>query len=229
MINRALKDLEKARTEAKKAHEAREAANKAALEAWHKIAPGALRTLGKDAPEYIAAMEASKKEDAAKKADNLATAVLYAASTNVAYTAANALIKAFNDHPEKFNKPVHYKVFIEACKAVTGDSFYINNTWGSLYLYFRGYSGGEHEIFLCDLENNCIKYNHHTEKQRPTLTLAEIKKEAKRAQKDAEKLHKLEAELYQASEKARNGYSSYISYLLPYANQYNLHDDYKLF
>ena len=229
MLNHALKDLEKAQKEYSKASETYKAASTAAREAWNKIQPGDLRTLGKDHPTYIEAMEASRKEKEASKAENLTRAVLYAASTNAAYTAANVLLDAFKAAPEKFNKPVHYKVFKETCQQIIGDQFYISESWGSLYLYFRGASGGEKEIFLADLKNGCIEYNQHTENRRPVLTLGEIKKEAKKAVKDAEKLHKLEEKLYQESEKIQGSYKSYIKHMLPYASKYNLTDNYKLF
>lgn len=154
---------------------------------------------------------------AALKKFNTAAAVHKAAGHNVLNVTSNTLRAAILANPEKFNKPTHFKKFVENVQEVTGNRFYIDNSMScSLYIYYLDMTHGENNVYICEKKNGEIVINPEKLQERAAeYTLKEIKAEAKKAEKDAEKLRKAAAELEKTVKATRAKYNTYIMYMLP--------------
>lgn len=233
-IKEAIAIYNKSNKEYQTAAQKATAATEAACAAWDQVKSinkSFFDPNRKQTPEYTAAMEASEAETAAHKTQNIAKAVKLAASYNVLVIARNKIYDEVMAAPEKYNKPVHFKVMKDKLNAITGtEDLYIYISYSSVYLAYRA-AAGEREIFLFDTDNeNKLNLDRpYLQKRDPENTFQQIKKEVKQAARDAEKLRKAAEELYKTSENMQAKYTSYIKHLMPYANKYNLEDKYRLF
>ena len=230
-IRKAIKDYEKAQTEYTIANNAAKLQTEEARRAWDRIPAGDFKSR-KESPEMETAMEESRKETEANKLRDLATAILYAASQNVANTAANVIREEMQKSPEKFNIPTHYKKFSAAIDDITGgDGFYFSATWNTVYIYFSKGNHGHNEAFIIAQSDDHIIEAERIKDMKPAAEtdLKTIKKEAKKAQKDAEKLRKAYTALYEKAEAIREEYESNIKYFLPRMDSKYLKDEYRLF
>ena len=230
-INEAINYYNQAQKEHTKAEEAAKAAQEKSRNLWDVLRTNkASFKEWKTAPEYSAAKEADEIEAAARAAANIAQAIAFVASYNVLEVARNTIYNEVTAAPEKYNKPVHFKVMHERLNSICGDDFNIYTSYSTVYLRYRA-AAGTNEIFLFDLDNeNKINFDRpYIQKRAPELTLKEIKKEVKQAVKDAAKLRAAAEELYNKSEAMQNSYKSYIKHYMPRANKYFLDDNYRLF
>ena len=224
-ITEAIAQHKKAIKENSKAQAAAKAATETARAKWDavRINRTSLFEKGyKTSPEYISAMEASEAETKARQAANIAQAIEKAAAHNVLNVAANTLQAAIIADPAKFSKPCHYKQFTAAILEVTGDQFYIDNSLSySFYIRYRGLNYNDC-IYIADKDGE--KLNINPEKMTANYseyTLKEIKTEAKKAIKDAEKLRQAAAKLEKVVKETRNNYKTYIRHYLPDYNSGN--------
>lgn len=232
-INEAIRYYQKAQKENAAAQEAAKAADTKQHAAWNKvkdISKSLFDGSRKESPEYIAAMEASKAAQAAHAAANIAQAIYICTAHNVLEVARNTIYNEVTAAPDKYNKPMHYKVMKDRLNSICGENMYIYQSYSGIYLRMP-YAPGESEIFLFDTNNdNTLNLDRpYLNNRAPELTLQEIKKEVKQAAKDAEKLRKAAEELYKKSEAMQAKYNSYVKHLMPYARKYNLEDNYRLF
>lgn len=228
-IQEAINYYKQAQKEATKAAQAAKEASESEHEFWKNIDYSMLKD--KESPAVKAAQEASEKARKARQAENITTAVLKAAADNVLNVAVNRVRDAMQETPDKFNKPVHFKVFKENLKQITGENFYINNSYSySLYLTNYNFSSDIREKFLCEIENGQINFEGKSlQERRAEFTLKEIKAEAKKAVKDAEKLRK-SYEKYLAMQGAiKAEYKTIIANFLPSTNSGYLEDKYRFF
>lgn len=218
-LNEAIKQYNKAQEEsraANKAHEAakeaQEAARVAAREAYKSIF-----SIDHESEIYKKYEAAQAVTAEARKRSNTAAAIATAAGHNVLNVAANTLRAAILENPEKFNKPVHFKKFIEEVKNITGNRFYIDNTLScTFWIVYLDMPHGDNSAYICEKENGQIVINPEKLSQKAQeFTLKEIKKEAKQAEKDAEKLRKAAAKLEKEVKETRSKYNTHILYMLP--------------
>lgn len=222
-INEALKQYETAKKASRAAYKALQEAEATAREAWHNVI---FNKNNRVSPEYTAAQELDKITGEARKKYNFAAAVSEAAASNLLYVIGNTARAAILAAPEKFNKPVHYKVFKDRlAEALPGVNFYIDSTFScSLYINFTELPHNHNSIFICEKEGDYIKidpekFNNNMHKE---FTLQEIKKEAKQAIKDAEKIRAAEKKLESQIKEIRNKYNTHVRYILPdyYSGRY---------
>lgn len=227
-INEAIAEYKKAQQENSKAQEAAKAAQEAARAAWNKV-PREHIIHDKTSAEYTAAKAASQEESKANKKADYTAAVAAAAGQNVLYVTSNVLRAAILENPAKFSKPTHYKTFINSIQEITGPEFYLDNSLNcSLYICYRGVNYSNNSIFVCDKDHSTglikIDPERLTQKHRES-TLKEIKAEAKKAIKDAEKIRAAAAKLEKLTKDTKNSYNTYINIYLPYFSAWDLHDD----
>lgn len=173
--------------------------------------------------------KAVNAENDAKKAANFAQAVLMACGENVADIAANVFIDAVRDNEKDFSMPLHYKKFKSNFeKVLDPEYFYFENSYGcSFYVVFRLAQYGHNSSWAFSIQNGVLLLEDERNKKKAENTLADIKKEAKKAFADAEKLRKAIDDLKKAD--ARKDYKTHIRYYLPYVESSAVHDDYRLF
>lgn len=227
-IQEAIKQHKKAIEENSRAQAgAREAAEKARA-AWNNCK--SIEVLKDDTnPLYIAAMQASQEERTAKEAAQITNATRNAAADNVLNVVANVLRAAILESPAKFKNPCHFKAFIKAVEDITGPEFYLDNSYNySLYICYRGADHGQHSIFLCEKEAGALKITDKLKERNQEFTLKEIKQEAKKAKKDAEKIRAAYEKAEKAAKDIRAKYKTSICYMLPDIYAGSLHDK-KLF
>ena len=219
-INEAIKQYNKAQEEARaaekainEAREAQEAARVAAREAYQSI----FKTDHNS--EVFKRYEAAQAATAeARKKSNAAAAIAKAAGHNVLNVAANTLRAAILENPAKFSKPTHFKKFEEEVKNVTGARFYIDNSLScSFYINYLDMTHGDNCAYICEKRNGqlIIDPERLAQNAAPEYTLKEIKKEARQAEKDAEKLRKAAAKLEELTKATKANYNTYIMYYLP--------------
>lgn len=232
-ILEAIKQQEKANQESAAAYKALKAAQAAQETAREKCRIEYKSLFNKEARENYFNSESHKAYEAAqaataeaRKKANTATAIAKAAADNVLNVTCNTLRAAILESPEKFKAPTHYKKFIEAVKAVTGNRFYIDNRMSSsFYINYMDSDRGNDSVFICEQQNGQILINpEKLQDRRPEFTLKEIKKEAKKAEKDAEKMRKAAAKLEKEIKETRNGYNTYIKHLMPDYYSNGFHD-----
>lgn len=223
-IKEAMQQLNKAQEESRaaykayqKAKEAQEAARQKCGNEYKLLSPEARENyLNSEAHKaYEAAQEATA---AARKKDNTTSAIVKAASDNYMHVVANTLRAAIIANPEKFNKPTHFKKFQDEVKNVVGDHIYIDNTFScSFYLNCYDIESGHNSIYICEKNNGQLvidpekiknPYSEHT--------LKEIKAEARKAEKDAEKLRNAARKLEILAKETRAQYKTAIEQFLPY-------------
>lgn len=228
-IREAIEAHNKAQQENSKAQQAAREAAEAARIAWDRV-PRNNILLDRECNQYQEAKKASQAETEAKKTAQFTAAVEAAAGQNVLYVACNVLKAAILEAPEKFAAPTHYKKFEKAIQEITGKEFYLDNSLScSLYICYRG-TGYSHSAsgFICEKDpaTNTLIINPEKLNQRHSeSTLTEIKKEAKQAIKDAEKIREAAAKLEQLTKETKNKYNTYINIYLPYFSAYDLHDN----
>lgn len=224
-INEAIKNYKKAQEANTAAVKAYNEAQEASRAAWDLV-PFKKRL--EKSPEYIAAKEASQAEEATKKFQEYTAAVAAAAGQNVLYVACNVLRAAILEAPEKFNKPCHFKQFEKALQEITGPDFYLDNSLSSsFYICYRGVNYGSNTIFICEKDYNTGKLIINPDRlnqRQHESTLTEIKKEAKKAIKDAQKIREAAAKLEKLTKEAAASYSTYIYTYLPTFSIYDLTD-----
>ncbi len=235
IIMQAIKDYEKAAKECTKLSQAAKAAQEAHSAAVNKIRDFSTIKEWKTCPEYIemerTAEEAAKMEKRAKAA----TAIKYAAAQNAAQAAANAILEAIEEGTDKrFFLPTHYKKFDEAIKDITGDGFYISNSSEySIYITFRNGDYHHNEKYLCDKKAGAIDPEYierNRGKHAKVATLAEIKADAKKAEKAAAKIREKAEKLQKEADALSNEINSHIKYLIPSFTTYSgVRDSYHLF
>ena len=229
-INESIKIYEKARQELIKAEEAAKAAE-AIKEKAREAARAADISIFRDKshPLMVAYYGAIDKRDQENKKVKFATAVFIASKHNVLNVAANTLRAAIIENPEKFKAPTHHKRFIEAVKEITGKDFYLDNSLsGSLYLNYVNLPGNSYSAYICEKDHTSGKLNINPEKLTERYnesTLKEIKTEARKAVKDAEKIRKAAAALEAMTSATRANYKTYIYNYIPYFNKYDLKDN----
>lgn len=227
-IREAIEAHTKAQQENSKAQQAAREAAEAARIAWDRV-PRNNILLDRECNQYQEAKKASQAETEAKKAAQFTAAAEAAAGQNVLYVTCNVLRAAILEAPEKFNKPCHYKQFEKAIQEITGPEFYLDNSMSSsLYICYRGVNYGSHTIFICEKDYNTGKLVINPDRlnqRQHESTLTEIKKEAKQAIKDAEKIREAAAKLEKLTKETKNKYNTYINIYLPYFSTYDLHDD----
>lgn len=228
-IREAIEAHTKAQQENSKAQQAAREAAEAARIAWDRV-PRNNILLDRECNQYQEAKKASQAETDAKQAAKTAAAIEAAAAQNVLYVTTNVLRAAILENPEKFKKPCHYKAFTNAIQEITGPEFYLNNSLSSsLYICYRGAGYGHSaSAFICDKDYTAGTININPERlnqRHKENTLKEIKKEAKQAIKDAEKIREAAAKLEQLTKETKNKYNTYINIYLPYFYSYDLHDD----
>ena len=224
-IKEAMQQLNKAKEESRAAYKAYQEAKEAQEAARQKCRDEYKSFFTPEAPESYLNSEAHRNYEAAQEAtaaarrkDNTATAIAKAAGENYMHVVANTLRAELIAHPEKFNKPTHFKKFAEEVKAITGDRTYIDNSLScSFYIDFYDLEHGHNSIFICEKQNGVLiidpeKLNNPYHES----TLKEIKAEARKAEKDAEKLRKAAANLEKLSKETRAQYKTTIEQFLPY-------------
>lgn len=229
-ILKAIKDFEKAQKAHTIAAKAKKATQEDARRAWDAVPHGDFKK-DRESQAYKEAMNASERESAANKVEKIALAVLMATSQNVATTAANVIREAIQADPETWKKtPTHYKKFSAMVEAITGEQFYYTADYNTVYLYFRNGSHGHNSAYITN-QTDAHEINTNLENMTPAseADYKTILKEAKQAQKDAEKLRKA-YEALQEKEKAIDAtYTSAIRYYLPHIAPAGIVDDYRLF
>ena len=167
-------------------------------------------------------------ENEAKQKTNFTQAVLFACGENVADIACNVFMEEYEKNKKDFSMPLHYKKFeSNFYKVLPEEYFYFENNYGySMYIAFRLAPYGHNRSYCMSIESGYLKQDDR-DKTKHESTLAEIKKEAKQAFKDAEKLRKIIDGM--KKNYPRNKYNTHIRYMLPYLEINCLHDDYRLF
>lgn len=235
IISQAIADYNTAAKECTKLNQAAKAAQEAHSAAVNKIREVKTFKEWKNSPEYIemerTAEEAAKMEKRAKAA----TAIKYAAAQNAAQAAANTILEAIEKGTDKrLFLPTHYKKFDEAIKDITGDGFYISHcSEYSIYITFRNGDYNHNEKYLCDKKAGVIDQDYierNRGKHAKVATLAEIKADAKKAEKAAAKIREKAEKLQKEAETLNNGIDSHIKYLMPSFTTYSgVNDSYRLF
>lgn len=221
--------------QAQKAAAAADQATKAAREkerALYRAIPGEVFKPGrKETPEYKAALQASEEAAKLQQAANIARAVAIAASDNVLNVAHNIILETISAAPEKYTKPLHYKVMQAALDGILNHpDFYIRGSYSTVELYFRNAIGSRSKFLFTTNNDNTINFNeNHINYRHPENTLQQIRKEAKQAAKDAAKLRAAAEKLKKEADATKEKYTSYIKYILPSCNYDVLIDDYRLF
>lgn len=231
-IKKAIQEFEKAKKENSAAADALKVAEKETENYLDKLygIPGAGRRFRKktdaEKTEYNAIL---KKNADAEKAAKMARAVVLAASQNVANIASNVLLAAVRENPGAYDMPVHYKKFKTAIENVLNpEDFWFSASEYSFTITFRGGEYNHNDVWLFSVRNGVLVLDDDRDKMRLECTLAEIKKEARRAFRDAEKLRAAVNKL--AGDDARKNYKTHVAHLMPYFEKYNaIRDNYKIF
>lgn len=221
-LYKAIQEFNKTVAENTKAQKALNAAENDTCAAFDTYAKnGGLRD-----PEKRAAYDEILKVNAkAEKAAKQARAVLMASGQNVANIAANI----WNENSAAFSDPVYFKKFKTAFeKLFDPELFYFDSGYGySMYIYFRVGEYGHNSAYVASIENGAVVWDDGRDRKHAECTLAEIKKEARRAFTDAEKLRKAVDAI--KTKDARKNYKSAIQYYMPYLEVGAIHDEYRLF
>ena len=180
---------------------------------------------GLEAQEKDAITALKDAEDAAK----ISKAIMYAASTNVAKTAANVLKKALKDTPEKYSMPTHYKKFDENITTLIGSEFWIEDRYVA-YVHFRNGIHDHNYSMFADMnrDGTLNLENENFSGLYKTVDYATLKQEARKAKKLAEKISREYDKIYNAYEAGKIELTSEIRYYLPKMNKY-LDNDYRFF
>ena len=222
-LKKAIAIYQKLRKESTKAHTATREAAEAASEAWsrYRVTKESLFT---ETPEGIAANQASERENAARKAEKIATLAARAASLNVVYAANNVLCDAVKANPDKFKNPTHYEKTKKAIAAVfeeSGEKFYITSSFYTKYLHFSGGEYGADEVYFCTTDTEGAPIDAEKVKHKIVLDEKTIKAEARQAAKDAAKIEAIQKEAAAKVDAIRNKYQSQeVKNKLPYLSAY---------
>lgn len=222
-LKKAIAIYKKLQKEANKAHTAAREASEAAHEAWsrYRMTKGSRFT---ETPEGIAANEASEKENAAHKAEKIATLAARAASLNVVYAANNVLVDAVKANPDKFKNPTHYertKKAIDAVFAETGERFYITSSYYCKSLNFSGGAYGADDVTFCITDTEGAPIDADKLSYKKVLDEKTIKAEARQAARDAAKIEAIQKEAAAKVDAIRNKYQSQeVKNILPYLSSY---------
>lgn len=224
-IKKALADFETAQKEYRKAKQAYEKANKD----YEDFVSGIRGNVSAWIDNKI---EIQKKKDAAfVKADHvrkLTEVVMWAASQNVVDIAGNVFFEAVKTDPEKYNVPLHYKKFKKLFyEIIPEEYFYFSWSEYSFTICFSSGVYGKNDRWLFSVKNGLIALEDR-DVTRKENDLETIRKEAKQAFKDSEKLKKAIETL--AAADTRKNYNTAIQYYMPYFDKYAaVRDDYKMF
>lgn len=231
-IKVAINDYEKAVKEYRKAVLNNENVNKKYNDFQNDITKGC-ETFHDKKAAWDANRETIKKMNLevtkADRAEKIAQAVKLAASQNVANIACNIFVNAVSKDPDKWTIPTHYKKFKDAFyQILDSENFYFSANTYSFRIVFRSGEYGHNENWVYSVKNGCLDLSDDRDKTRNEATLTEIKKEAKQAVKDSEKLRAMVEKIVAAD--SRKNYKTHISALMPYFYKYDaIKDDYRLF
>ncbi len=230
-IKIAIKNYEKAVKEYRKAVLNNENANKNYNDFQNDITKGC-KTFRDKKAVWDANRETIQKMNLevtkADRAEKVAQAVKLAASQNVANIACNVFVEAVSQDPDKWTIPTHYKKFKDAFYQILDENFYFSADTYSFKIVFRSGEYGHNENWVYSVKDGFLDLSDDRDKTRNEATLAEIKKEAKQAVKDSEKLRAMVEKIVAAD--SRKNYKTHISSLMPYFYKYDaIKDNYRLF
>ena len=214
-LKKAFAELNKAATAWQNADKKLVIAHREASELWDQV-------FSKDKkhgdPTTAEAMAASRQEDEARAKKRIANNCYMAMGEEVLRIAVDEIRRDALEHPEKYKNPLSWKKTRQNILEIVGDDFYIDGDY-SFYLVFRPALKHDRKFVWNETDGNpdpALLFKWTTEAEALTdLTYKEIKAEAIRAEKAAQKIKKLMEDATAKAGEIKETFHSAIANYLP--------------